>query len=189
MSDFASIFGSVFDPNSVEPAKDIEVLPPGKYPFVVEKAEIKVTQKGDGHYVALTLCITDSEYKNRKLWPNINIDNPNEKCRQIGASQLSALCLAIGLGQLDDSSQLVGGVGVASVTVKDGQNNVRTYKSMQEAQQEAQAAPQQPPQQQQPTGPQYQQPPIQPLSSRFEGVPQQPPVKPQQPPWARPQQS
>ena len=62
MSDLANFFQAstgqeVFNPFSVEPQKDFEVLPAGKYPVLIEKAEVQVTKKKDGHFIYLEMLI------------------------------------------------------------------------------------------------------------------------------------
>jgi hypothetical protein len=127
MSDLQKIFNGGFNANSVEPQKDFEVLPPGKYPVMVEKAEVKQTKKQDGHYIELTLCILDGTAKNRKLWDRINIQNPNATCTEIGLRCLAALAQAIGINAVSNTDQLVGRSCLAHVKVKDEQNEIRTY--------------------------------------------------------------
>lgn len=129
-NDLQALFGGVsFNPAEVEPQADFEVLPPGKYPVLIENAEVKQTKSGTGHYVELTLKILDGPAKNRKLWDRINLQNPNAQCEEIGRSHLSALGRAMGLVSITDTAQLIGGVVIAHVKVKDDQNNVRTYSA------------------------------------------------------------
>lgn len=133
--DIGQIFGSAFDSNQYEPMADFEVLPPGKYQVVVEKAEVRDTKAGTGRYVWLEMnVVNDPKFNNRKVWANINIVNPNTQCVQIGLSQLSALTDAAGIQKLEDSSQLVGVNVIAHVKVKDNQNNVRTFSAVQQGQ-------------------------------------------------------
>lgn len=174
----AAIFGADFDANAVEPQSDYDVIPPGKYPVLIEKAEVKRTKAGTGHYIGLGLQVLDGPHKGRKVFDNINIDNPNPKAVEIGMRSLSALARAIGVMAIADTNQLLNQCCVASVKVKDGDNNVRTYEPLQQQQQAPQQAP-----------------PAQPMAPPQQAVqpqsqPQQPAAQPQQPaanapPWAR----
>jgi len=130
MSDLHQFFGNGFDANSIEPQGDFEVLPPGKYPVLIEKAEVKKTKTGDGHYVALVHTILDGPGKNRKLFNNINIDNPSQQCMEIGLRTLAALGQALGLTCISDTSQLVNKTCIAHVKVKDDRNEIRTYSAL-----------------------------------------------------------
>jgi hypothetical protein len=127
MSNFQEAFGGAYQTGSCEPAADYEALPPGKYTVGIEAAEVKQTKKGDGHYLELRLCVLDEQFRNRKIWDRINIQNPSQECVQIGMRSLEALCRAIGIASLADTNQLVNQMCIASVKTKDGQNEVRTY--------------------------------------------------------------
>ncbi len=134
MSDLSEFFQhttgqDVFDPNSVDPQTDFVVLPAGKYPVLIEKAEVQATKKGDGHFIYLEMQIIDGQAKGRKLFDRINIDNPSQKCVEIGFRCLAALGQAIGLQGITDSNQLVNQSVIAHVRVKNDQNEVRTYSA------------------------------------------------------------
>lgn len=135
MSDLSGFFQNTFgqesfDPNSVKAQADFEVLPAGKYPVLIEKAEVQPTKAGNGHFIYLEMLITDGQAKDRKLFDRINIDNPSEKCVEIGFRCLAALGQALGLQSITDSNQLVNQVVLAHVRVKGDQNEVRTYSAV-----------------------------------------------------------
>lgn len=133
MSDLQDIFGgNAFNPDEHEPTSDFAVIPPGKYPVYIEQAEVRQTKAGNGHYIKITMSILEGDFRNRKLWDQINIDNPSEECQAIGLRTLSALAKATNIDSLTDSAQLVGKVVIASVRVKRSdnygdQNEIRTY--------------------------------------------------------------
>jgi len=186
MSDFQTIFGGGFQTDSVEAQKDFDVLPPGKYPVQIETAVVKPTKAGNGHYAELVLVVLDGPCKNRKLWDRINIDNPNPVCVKIGLSVMAAIGQSLKIPYLQDASQLQGGVLVAHVKVKNEQNEVRTYSSMEayraeQAKQPLQAAAAQQPVQQQPAKQPAQQPVQQVAQRQPPQCPVQQPVQ-QQPP-------
>jgi hypothetical protein len=123
-----------FDPDSVETAKDFDVLPAGDYPVVVESAEVKPTKKGTGHYLGVQLVVVDGPAKGRKLFDNFNLQNPSEKAVQIGLEHLSSLCKAtIGSVPFADESQLLQQSCIACVKVKDNDNAIRAYKPFADA--------------------------------------------------------
>jgi len=129
-NDLANFFsGSAFDPFTVEPQGDFPIIPPGKYPVLTGVAGVCATRKGTGHYIKLPMTILDGPCKSRKLFDNINIDNPSQECVEIGLRTLSALAQAIGLQAVTDTDQLSNQVVIAHVKVKDDQNSVRTYSS------------------------------------------------------------
>ena len=172
MPSLSDIFGGSFRPDEHEPAKDFEVLAPGKYVVQIEEAELKETKAGNGHYLRIQMVIVDGDHKNRKLWDNINLDNPEPTCVRIGKGELSALSRALGLKELDDEAQLVNGIVVAHVKVKNNQNEVRTYSAVYESAVEGSFIPQQ------------SAPPTTPVQQPTQPTPAGPAVTPP-PPWAR----
>ncbi len=130
MPDLSDLFGGVgFDPSTVDPQTDFAVIPPGKYSVLIERAEVKVTKKGTGHLISLEMKVLDGQFIGRKVFDNINIQNPSQQCVEIGMRTLSALGRALGLQTITDTSQLLNQVVVAHVKVKDEQNSVRTYSA------------------------------------------------------------
>jgi hypothetical protein len=165
MADLSDFFGSGFKPKDHEPSGDFSLVPAGKYVCQIAEASVQPTKARNGHYVKVMLKILEDEFANRVLYDNINIDNPSEKCTQIGLSQLSALGRAIGVDSLQSVSQISGQVVVASVRVKNENNEIKTYISVSEYrasqnQPSQQAVQQSPPQAvQQPPPQAVQQPP------------------------------
>ena len=99
------------------------ILPKGVYVVICEKSEVKATKKGTGHILALTFVVQEGEYKKRKIFDNINIQNENPVAQRIGQQHLAAFCHAVGIGQLDNSYQLHGipvEVEVGIQPAKDG---------------------------------------------------------------------
>jgi len=130
MADLSDFFGNGFKPQDHEPAGDFALVPAGKYVCQVAGASVQPTKAKNGYYVKVMLKILEGEHANRVLYDNINIDNPSEKCTQIGLSQLSALGRAIGVDSLQSVSQISGQVAVASVRVKNENNEIKTYISV-----------------------------------------------------------
>ena len=129
-NDLANFFSdNAFDPSTIKPQTDFQVVPPGKYPVLTGAAEVKQNKKKTGHLISLPMTILDGPSKNRKLFDNINIDNPSQECVEIGLRTLSALAQAIGLQAVTDTDQLSNQVVIAHVKVKDDQNSIRTYSS------------------------------------------------------------
>jgi hypothetical protein len=128
--DISGFFGgAAFDPNSVEPPKDFEVLPAGPYPVQVEAAEIKATRKGDGHYFEFQLVVLDGPAKGRKLWERLNIDNPNPEAVAFALKSLGSLCRAtIGGEHFGNINQLLQKTCVAHVVIRKGENSIGRYE-------------------------------------------------------------
>lgn len=95
-----------FNANEVEPNVGMEAVPAGKYIAVIIESEIKPTKSGNGQFLELTFEIIDGEYKGRKVWSRLNIDNPNATAVQIARGELSAICRAVNVMQPKDSAEL-----------------------------------------------------------------------------------
>lgn len=132
-----AFLGQNFDASTVEPSSTLEAVPPGTYEVAIIDSDMKDTKKGDGQYLQLTLEIAKGDYKGRKIFERLNIDNPNEVAKEIAFKTLSAICRAVGVLQVKDSNQLHSRPMFARVDVekRDGyepSNVVKKYLSVQE---------------------------------------------------------
>ena len=151
-----------FNANDVEPSRDFEPIPAGKYNVIITESEMKATKSGAGSYLQMTMTIIEGEYKNRLLWARLNINNPNPIAVEIARSELSAICRAVGVMQPHDSVELHNLPLMISVSVKkredtgDFTNEIKGYET---CEQQPPATAQQPPatptQQQPPAIPAY----------------------------------
>lgn len=98
--------GATFDATSVEPAKPLEVLPPGKYPAQIVNSEMRVTKDGVGQYLWLELDVLGGPCQGRKLFDRLNLVNTNPQTVEIAQRTLSAICHATGRLQVQDSEEL-----------------------------------------------------------------------------------
>lgn len=97
---------SGFDASTVEPNQDFEPIPAGKYLAIIDESEMKPTKSGDGNYLELAFQILEGQYKGRKLWSRLNLDNKNAQAVQIAQGELSAICRAVGVLKPKDSVEL-----------------------------------------------------------------------------------
>jgi hypothetical protein len=125
-----------FNAKEVEPSAPITILPPGRYPVAITKTEMKATKAGTGEYLSIELTISSGTGANRKLWANLNLDNPNQQTVEIARRELSAICHAVGVLQVNDSDELLGremmvdvGVGKRKDTGED-QNTIKAYSAL-----------------------------------------------------------
>ena len=95
-----------FDARTVDPATTFEPIPAGRYLAAVTGSEMKSTKNGNGSYLELEFVVLEGEFKGRKLWARLNLDNPNATAVQIARSELSAICRAVGVMQPRDSIEL-----------------------------------------------------------------------------------
>lgn len=147
-----------FTASDYKPDEGFQPVPPGEYPAIITQADIKPNSMNTGAYMNVKFVIADGEYANRVVFNNYNISHPNPKAVEIGRSQLSALCLAIGFPDANDSDLLLQKscmitVGIKNDAQRGPQNEIKGYAPLvqqgmpQQAQQPVQQA-QQPQQQQ-----------------------------------------
>lgn len=95
-----------FNANDVDPSTGFDPLPAGKYAAIIVHSEEKDTKSGNGKYLELEFEILDNQYKGRKLWARLNLDNPSAKAVEIARAELSAICRATGVMTPGDSAEL-----------------------------------------------------------------------------------
>src|SRR5882724_2791510 len=95
-----------FNAANVQPAEPFTPISGGSYPLWVIESAVKTTKSGKGQMAELTYEVLDGPHKGRKIWGSINIAHENQQAEQIGQRQLSALCHATGVIQLQDTEQL-----------------------------------------------------------------------------------
>lgn len=138
-----------FDATQVAPDEGTgEALPAGWYNAMIDESEMKPTKAADGScYLQLRFTVLDGQYAGRKFWDRLNLVNANDEAVRIAKGQLSALCHATGVMQVQDTSQLHGiPVKVrlkyrAANDQYEASNDVGGYKNINEQVQTAGAAP------------------------------------------------
>jgi len=124
---------SGFDANTVDPSRGYDPLPAGWYEACIVDSDLKRTKAGNGMYFAVEFQVVSGPFLNRKIWTNINYENPNPIAKQIGRAQLSAICRAVGVLTPNDFNQLHNKTMRVKVVVKksdeygDG-NEIKAYE-------------------------------------------------------------
>lgn len=126
-----------FDANTVEP-NSFGTLPANKYIAVITESEWKETKSKTGRYLKLSFEIIEGEFKGRKLWAQLNLENPNADAVRIARGELSAICRAINIMTPKDSVELHNLPMEITVVCKKGQddeikNEIKGYASKQKA--------------------------------------------------------
>lgn len=95
-----------FNAENIAPSVSFEALPAGKYNVVITDSDAKTNRRGDGEYLQLEFEVIDGEFKGRKLWARLNINNPNPDAVRMANADLSAICHAVGVLRPQDSVEL-----------------------------------------------------------------------------------
>jgi len=108
-------------PDANDPEQSVEAVPAGDYLAVIEASDYADTKTGSGRALKLTYQIIDGNFKGRKIFENLNLENQNAQAEQISRRALNSICLAVGIvnGTLKDSSQLENIPMYIKVTAKD----------------------------------------------------------------------
>lgn len=108
-----------FDANEVEPNEGFDVLPVGDYLCAIVDSEEKRNSKNTGSLLSLTVEVIDGKYSGRKLWVNLNLDNPNQEAVKIARAELSAICRAVNVMKLNAKEQLHDIPFIAKIGIKN----------------------------------------------------------------------
>ena len=124
-----------FDSNDIEPNKPFEPIPAGRYPMQIIESENKIAKSGNGEYLQITLEVLDGEHKGRRVFVILNLVNTNQTAVEIAYRDLSAICRAVGVRQVDDSEQLHNKPFTGVVKIKhdpgyDPQNALAGYEPL-----------------------------------------------------------
>ncbi len=95
-----------FNANEVEPSIGFDTIPAGKYQAVITDSEMKDTKSGTGKYLQLEFEVIEGDYKSRKLWARLNLENANPEAVRMARADLSAICRAVNVIQPRDSVEL-----------------------------------------------------------------------------------
>ena len=95
-----------FDANAIQPDTSFEPIPAGWYNAVIDESEMKPTRDGSGAYLVLRFNIIDGQYAGRKVFTRLNLRNQNPVAQDIAQKQLSTICHAVNVLNVQDSSQL-----------------------------------------------------------------------------------
>ena len=88
-----------FDARKVAPMKGPDPVPPDNYSAVITDSCTKPTKSGNGEFLELIYQIIEGEYKGRRIWSRLNLNNPSPKAVELAYAELSSLCHAVGVMQ------------------------------------------------------------------------------------------
>lgn len=112
-----------FDSTTIEPATGrFELLPVDDYLAVISESVMADNKKTKGKHLSVTWTVIEGDYKDRKVFSNLNLINDNEQTVEIAQRELSAICRATGVLHPKDSSELHDKPVVISVGIRKGSN-------------------------------------------------------------------
>lgn len=138
MTKLTDIIPGGFDATAVAPqeGRNYDPLPAGAYDVEITNAEVKDAKSGNGSGMKVEYTVISGAFAKRKVFQYINLRHTNTQAEQIGQSQLSALCRAVGIAKLLDSDHLFQKMLRISVKVRpasggyDAGNDVTGYEAL-----------------------------------------------------------
>lgn len=132
--------------------RTFEPLPAGWAIAEITNTENRETRSGTGHYIKVEFTIlehldADVTFAGRKVWANLNYDNPNPKAVEIAQTDMASIAHAVGKPNASDTEEWHGIPLEIYLTIRDGggeyspSNEVKGYRA---ASAGAQAAPAKP---------------------------------------------
>lgn len=124
-----------FNAAEVEPMGDYTPIPAGEYIAVITDSEEKPTKDFTGSYVQMTFEVIEGQFKGRKIFNRLNLQNKNPVAVDIARRELSSICHAAGVLSPRDSNELHNKPMLIKVAVKPAQgeysasNEIKGYKS------------------------------------------------------------
>jgi hypothetical protein len=126
-----------FNAATVAPSSGFDPLPVGWYNAKLVESDMKPTngKNGAGNMIAAVWEILDGPYQGRKVFDNLNIENPNPVAVKIAYESLSAICHVTGQINCQDTQQLHGipvqikvGLGKPTEQYPEPNNEVKGYR-------------------------------------------------------------
>lgn len=127
-----------FDANKVKPSERPAPVPNDWYTAAIIASKVEPVKSGNGQALKLDFQILDGPYKGRKIWPSLNIQHTNAQTQAIAQAELSAICHATGVMQLNNSAQLHNiPMRIRTIIVEqkgyDPKNEIKEYKKLEGA--------------------------------------------------------
>lgn len=126
-----------FNAADVPPSQAFEPLPPDWYDASISgivQTPTKDNATTGNWYLKVEWTLLGEKGKNRKVWTNLNLQNANPDAVRIAYEQLSAICHATGVMQMQTTEQLQGiphQIKLSLVPAKDGydaKNEVKGWR-------------------------------------------------------------
>lgn len=110
-------------------------LPAGVYDANITRADLCDTKDGTGQMIAIRYDITGPTHQGRVIFGNLNIRNKSARAEEIGRQQLGEIMRAIGITEIKDTDQLIGGSLKIKVDIEkkegyEARNVVKGFKAI-----------------------------------------------------------
>lgn len=131
MANFSDI-----DMNNVQPSDDYSPIPVGEYVATITASEVKQTKDLTGKYIKLEVTVIEGQFKNRKIFCNLNMWNKNEQAVSIAKREMASIKIATGQLTATDTAIFHGKPVKVTLGIKpadggyEASNTIKSWKSM-----------------------------------------------------------
>lgn len=106
-------------------------VPDGRYNVVIKDTSIVDTNKKDGQILKVQYTVLDGSLKNRVIFANYNIHNPNDIAQKIGREHVNKILKALGIKTDRHEDMRFKKLAIEVIVKKnpgyDAQNEVKKY--------------------------------------------------------------
>jgi len=95
-----------FNAATVAPDVSRDLIPAGTYNARIIESDVKPLKSGNGDGLSLTFELLDGPNVKRRVWASLNVKHNNPTAQSIAQQQLSSICHATGVMNLQETSQL-----------------------------------------------------------------------------------
>lgn len=114
-----AFLGETFSINSLpQDERNYDLIPEGWYTVKMTQADVKPTKSGTGEKIDIRYDIMGPTQQGRVIFGSVNIRNQSPQAEEIGRQQLGRIMRAIGLDEIENTDQLIGGELQIKITIK-----------------------------------------------------------------------
>lgn len=115
---------SEFNADEHEDMNSYELIPDNTELTVkIVDSDYVENSKGNGHFLRLEREVVGGKYDGKKIWSNLNLDNPSKTAVEIANKEFATTCRACGVINVEDSEELHGIEHTVKVGIRKGQGD------------------------------------------------------------------
>lgn len=127
-----------FNVDEAPDTQDFGVIPAGDYTAMITGSELVSNKAGTGSFLKLELTLADGKFAGRKLFENLNLDNPSAQAVEIARGTLKKIAIACGKvsGLVNESEELHDIPMIVNVGIEkrkdtgEDSNRIKGYRSL-----------------------------------------------------------
>jgi len=113
-----------YNQDEVKEKGDFSPLPENKYVCILTESTETLNSAGTGSFAKCVFQVVHGEFNDRKIWLNLNLNNPNTQAVEIARSELKSMQVACNKPKILDTSELHNIPMILTVALKKDKENV-----------------------------------------------------------------